>query len=105
LIASGHELETHALALFELVVFNVFFVETLLKPARYNKVIVRNEGNKWKRFSRQIVDVLLVHLTIGLSKDQSLLDIYSTQLTLFDVVSSFELRPIDPFVVAFRAST
>ncbi|CAF1406993.1 unnamed protein product [Rotaria sordida] len=37
--------------------------------------------------------------------DQSLLNIYSTQLTLFDVVSSFELRPIDPFVVAFRAST
>ncbi|CAF4203162.1 unnamed protein product, partial [Rotaria sordida] len=52
-----------------------------------------------------IVDVLLVHLTIGLSKDQSLLNIYSTQLTLFDVVSSFELRPVDPFVVAFRAST
>ncbi|CAF4290052.1 unnamed protein product, partial [Rotaria sordida] len=38
-------------------------------------------------------------------KDQSLLDIYSTQLILFDVVSSFELRPIDPFIVAFRAST
>ncbi|CAF4305709.1 unnamed protein product, partial [Rotaria sordida] len=37
--------------------------------------------------------------------DQSLLDIYSTQVILFDVVSSFELRPIDPFVVAFRAST
>ncbi|CAF1155837.1 unnamed protein product [Rotaria sordida] len=36
---------------------------------------------------------------------QSLLDIYSTQLILFDVVSSFELRSIDPFIVAFRAST
>ncbi|CAF1367987.1 unnamed protein product [Rotaria sp. Silwood1] len=35
--------------------------------------------------------------------DQSLLDIYSTQLTLFDVVSSVALRSIDPFVVAFRA--
>ncbi|CAF4856481.1 unnamed protein product, partial [Rotaria sp. Silwood2] len=35
--------------------------------------------------------------------DQSLLDIYSTQLTLFDVVSSVELRPIDSFVIAFRA--
>ncbi|CAF5118499.1 unnamed protein product, partial [Rotaria sp. Silwood1] len=31
------------------------------------------------------------------------LDIYSTQLTLFDVVSSFALRSIDPFVIAFRA--
>ncbi|CAF5111631.1 unnamed protein product, partial [Rotaria sp. Silwood1] len=35
--------------------------------------------------------------------DQSLLDIYSTQLALFIVVSSVELRPIDPFVIAFRA--
>ncbi|CAF5111118.1 unnamed protein product, partial [Rotaria sp. Silwood1] len=35
--------------------------------------------------------------------DQSLLDIYSTQLTLFDVVSSVALRSTDPFVVAFRA--
>ncbi|CAF5170570.1 unnamed protein product, partial [Rotaria sp. Silwood1] len=34
---------------------------------------------------------------------QSLLDIYSIQLTLFDVVSSGELRPIDSFIVAFRA--
>ncbi|CAF5069885.1 unnamed protein product, partial [Rotaria sp. Silwood1] len=34
--------------------------------------------------------------------DQLLLDIYFTQLTLFDVVSSVELRPIDPFVIAFR---
>ncbi|CAF3787178.1 unnamed protein product [Rotaria sp. Silwood1] len=32
---------------------------------------------------------------------QSRLDIYSIQLTLFDVVSSVELRTIDPFVVAF----
>jgi hypothetical protein len=31
------------------------------------------------------------------------LHIYSTQLTLFDVVSSVALRPIDPFVVAFQA--
>ncbi|CAF1528197.1 unnamed protein product, partial [Rotaria sp. Silwood1] len=35
--------------------------------------------------------------------DQSLLDIYSTHLTLFDVVSSVALRSIDPFVTAFRA--
>ncbi|CAF5177184.1 unnamed protein product, partial [Rotaria sp. Silwood1] len=34
--------------------------------------------------------------------DQSLLDIYSTQLTLLDVVSSAALRSIDPFVIAFR---
>jgi hypothetical protein len=33
---------------------------------------------------------------------KSLLDIYSTQLTLFDVVSSVALRPIDPFVITFR---
>ncbi|CAF3100517.1 unnamed protein product [Rotaria sp. Silwood2] len=68
---------------------------------------VRSEDDKWKRVSRQTVDVLLVylqsHVTIGLSQDQSLLDIYSTQLTLFDVVSSVELRPIDSFVIAFRA--
>ncbi|CAF5161726.1 unnamed protein product, partial [Rotaria sp. Silwood1] len=50
---------------------------------------VRNEDDEWERLSRQI--------------DQSLLDIYSTQLTLFDVVSSVALRSIDPFVVAFRA--
>ncbi len=30
------------------------------------------------------------------------MDIYSTQMTLFDVVSSVALRPIDPFVVALR---
>ncbi|CAF5100788.1 unnamed protein product, partial [Rotaria sp. Silwood1] len=35
--------------------------------------------------------------------NQALLDIYSTQLTLFDVVSSAALRSIDPFVIAFRA--
>ncbi|CAF1318201.1 unnamed protein product, partial [Rotaria sordida] len=67
---------------------------------------VRSEIDKWKRLSRQIVDVLLVHLqshaTIGSSKGQAILDIYSTQLTLFDVVSSVALRPIDPFIVAFR---
>ncbi|CAF4171381.1 unnamed protein product [Rotaria sordida] len=49
--------------------------------------------------------VMLSHDTLHSKQDQSLLNIYSTQLTLFDVVSSFELRPIDPFVVAFRAST
>ncbi|CAF1482008.1 unnamed protein product, partial [Rotaria sordida] len=37
------------------------------------------------------------------SKDQSLLDIYSTQVTNFIVVSLFELRLIDPFIVTFRA--
>ncbi|CAF1335107.1 unnamed protein product, partial [Rotaria sp. Silwood1] len=36
-------------------------------------------------------------------QNQTLLDIYSTQLTLFDVVSSVALRSIDPFVIAFRA--
>ncbi|CAF5174414.1 unnamed protein product, partial [Rotaria sp. Silwood1] len=61
---------------------------------------VRIEDDKWKRLSRQIVDLLLAHLQ---SQDQSLLDIYPTQLTLFDVVSSVALRSIDPFVVAFRA--
>ncbi|CAF4622239.1 unnamed protein product, partial [Rotaria sp. Silwood2] len=54
---------------------------------------VRNEDDKWKHLSRQIVDVLLVHL-------QS----YVT-IVLFDAVSSVELRPIDPFVIAFRAFT
>ncbi|CAF1451246.1 unnamed protein product [Rotaria sordida] len=37
------------------------------------------------------------------SKDQSLLDIYSTQLTNFIVVSLFELRLINPFIVTFLA--
>ncbi|CAF3733226.1 unnamed protein product [Rotaria sp. Silwood1] len=77
LLASGHEPETH-------VIVNS----------------VRIEDDKWNRLARQSVDVLLVHLQ---SQDQSLLDIYSTQLTLFDVVSSVELRSIDPFVIAFRA--
>ncbi|CAF4054074.1 unnamed protein product, partial [Rotaria magnacalcarata] len=36
---------------------------------------------------------------------QSLFDIYSIQLTLFDVISSIPLQPIDRFVVAFRALT
>ncbi|CAF5104032.1 unnamed protein product [Rotaria sp. Silwood1] len=61
---------------------------------------VQIEDDKWKRLSQQIIDVLLAHLQ---SQDQSLLDIYSTQLILFDVVSSVALRSIDPFVVAFRA--
>ncbi|CAF5027529.1 unnamed protein product, partial [Rotaria sp. Silwood1] len=43
---------------------------------------VQIEDDKWKRLSRQIVDLLLAHLQ---SQNQSLLDIYSTQLTLFDV--------------------
>ncbi|CAF1383156.1 unnamed protein product [Rotaria sp. Silwood1] len=43
---------------------------------------VKIEDDKWKRLSRQIVDLLLAHLQ---SQNQSLLDIYSTQLTLFDV--------------------
>jgi hypothetical protein len=63
-----------------------------------------NEIDKWKRPSRQIVDVLLVHSQLNTfpSSIKSLLDIYSTQLTLFDVVSSVTLRPIDPFVITFR---
>ncbi|CAF1260364.1 unnamed protein product [Rotaria sp. Silwood1] len=77
LLASGHEPETHVIV---------------------NSVGI--EDDKWNRLSRQSVDVLLVHLQ---SQDQSLLDIYSTQLTLFDVVLSIELRSIDPFVIAFRA--
>ncbi|CAF2804314.1 unnamed protein product [Rotaria sp. Silwood2] len=133
LLASGHEPETHALSALEPVVYDLFLVrlktdnkeleaqrmvivQTLLKLVRYNKALqlltvivdsVRSESDKWKRLSRQIVDVLLVHLQThaasGSSKGQSLLDIYSTQLTLFDVVSSVALRPIDPFVVAFRS--
>ncbi|CAF4839356.1 unnamed protein product, partial [Rotaria sp. Silwood2] len=99
----------------ELEAQRMVIVQTLLKLVRYNKALqlltvivdsVRSESDKWKRLSRQIVDVLLVHLQThaasGSSKGQSLLDIYSTQLTLFDVVSSVALRPIDPFVVAFR---
>ncbi|CAF5005565.1 unnamed protein product, partial [Rotaria sp. Silwood1] len=42
------------------------------------------------------------HALAALEPDQSLLDIYSTQLTLLDVVSSAALRSIDPFVIAFR---
>ena len=132
LLASGHEPETHALSAIEPVVYDLFLVrvkadnkeleaqrmvivQTLLKLVRYNKALqlltvivdsARSEIDKWKRLSRQIVDVLLGYLqsnaTVNLSKTQSLLDIYSTQLTLFDVVSSVALRPIDPFVVAFR---
>ncbi|CAF1363172.1 unnamed protein product [Rotaria sordida] len=58
-------------------------------------------------FHDKIVHGLLIHLqlhvTMASSKDQSLLDIYSTQLTNFIVVSLFELRLIDPFIVTFRA--
>ncbi|CAF1372778.1 unnamed protein product, partial [Rotaria sordida] len=36
-IASGHELETHALAALEPVVYDLFLVETLLELVRYNK--------------------------------------------------------------------
>ncbi|CAF5139552.1 unnamed protein product, partial [Rotaria sp. Silwood1] len=46
---------------------------------------VRHEDDKWKRLSR-------LHW---------FLDIYSIQLTLFDVTSSVALQLIDPFVVAF----
>ncbi|CAF1155871.1 unnamed protein product [Rotaria sordida] len=71
---------------------------------------VRHEGDKWKMFFTTNFRCTSCSFTItcystGLSKGQSLLDIYSTQVILFDVVSSFELRPIDPFVVASRAST
>ncbi|CAF1500410.1 unnamed protein product [Rotaria sp. Silwood1] len=91
LLASGHEPETHTLAALEPVLYDFFsFIVNS----------VRIEDDKWKRLSRQIVDLLLAHLQ---SQDQSLLDIYPTQLTLFDVVSSVALRSIDPFVVAFRA--
>ncbi|CAF1277551.1 unnamed protein product [Adineta ricciae] len=132
LLASGHEPETHALAALEPVVYDLFLVrlktdnkeleaqrmvivQTLLKLVRYNKALqlltvildsVRSEVDKWKRLSRQIVDIVLVHLqsniSISSSKTHPLLDIYSTQLTLFDVVSSVALRPIDPFVTAFH---
>ncbi|CAF2597592.1 unnamed protein product [Rotaria sp. Silwood2] len=63
------------------------------------------------RQSRGQMDMILVSLASDyrylfmyiMKNGKSLLDIYSTQLTLFDVVSLVELRPIDPFVVAFRA--
>ncbi|CAF1361714.1 unnamed protein product, partial [Rotaria sp. Silwood1] len=91
LLASGHEPETHALAALGPVLYDFFsFI--------VNSVQI--EDDKWKRLSRQIVDLLLAHLQ---SQNQALLDIYSTQLTLFDVVSSAALRSIDPFVIAFRA--
>ncbi|CAF4855211.1 unnamed protein product [Rotaria sp. Silwood1] len=72
LLASGHEAETHALAALESVLYDLFLIRVL----RLLTVIVdsvRNEDDKWKRLSRQIVDVLLVHLqshaTIGLSQN------------------------------------
>ncbi|CAF1341438.1 unnamed protein product [Rotaria sordida] len=37
--ASEHELETHALAALEPVVYDLFLVETLLELVRYNKVM------------------------------------------------------------------
>ncbi|CAF4056805.1 unnamed protein product, partial [Rotaria sordida] len=52
---SGHELETHALATLEPVVYDLFLVETLLELVRYNKTLqfltiiidsVLNEGDK-----------------------------------------------------------
>jgi hypothetical protein len=55
----------------ELEAQRMVIVQTLLKLVRYNKALqlltvivdsVRNESDKWKRLSRQIVDVLLVHL-------------------------------------------
>ncbi|CAF1504053.1 unnamed protein product, partial [Rotaria sp. Silwood1] len=68
---------------------------------------VRNEDDKWKRFSRQIVNVFLIHLqshvTIGLFKGQSLLDIYSTQLTLFGVVSSVNCDQLIHLLLLFEA--
>ncbi|CAF5135456.1 unnamed protein product, partial [Rotaria sp. Silwood1] len=104
LLASRHEPETHALAALKLVLYDYFslsFHVMCMYCKNNNRIYsVRNEDDKWKRLSRQIVDVLLAHLQ---SQDQSLLNIYSTQLTLFDVVSSVALRSIDPFVVAFRA--
>ncbi|CAF1211084.1 unnamed protein product [Rotaria sordida] len=108
-----------ALSALEPVVYDLFLVETLLELVRYNKTLqfltiivdsVRHEGDKWKMFFTTNFRCTSCSFTItcystGLSKGQSLLDIYSTQVILFDVVSSFELRPIDPFIVAFRAST
>ncbi|CAF3598174.1 unnamed protein product [Adineta steineri] len=133
LLASGHDPETHALSALEPVVYDLFLVrlktdnkeleaqrmvivQTLVKLVRYNKALklltvildsVRSEVDKWKRLSRQIVDALLgqiqLNVFVASYKGQSLLDIYSTQLTLFDVVSSVALRPIDPFVAAFHS--
>ncbi|CAF1443665.1 unnamed protein product, partial [Rotaria sp. Silwood1] len=53
LLASGHEPETHALAALEPVLYDFFsFI--------INSVQI--EDDKWKRLSRQIVDLLLAHL-------------------------------------------
>ncbi|CAF3891120.1 unnamed protein product [Rotaria sp. Silwood1] len=86
------------------------FLAPVLDLLVVKKIIVdsfRNTGNKWKSLSQLIVDVYFVHLqsyiTISSSKGQSLLNISSTQLTLFGIVSSVELQPIDPCVVAFRS--
>ncbi|CAF1354403.1 unnamed protein product [Rotaria sp. Silwood1] len=69
LLASGHEPETHALAALKAVLYD-FFLALRLFTVIVNKVQI--EDDKWKRLSRQIVYVLLVHLqshvTIGLSQ-------------------------------------
>ncbi|CAF4966981.1 unnamed protein product [Rotaria sp. Silwood1] len=96
-------------------VYQLEYFDLLAQASSRRQVVVKkiivdsfpNTGNKWKSLSQLIVDVYFVHLqsyiTISSSKGQSLLNISSTQLTLFGIVSSVELQPIDPCVVAFRS--
>ncbi|CAF0989463.1 unnamed protein product [Didymodactylos carnosus] len=132
-LASGNNPQTHALTALEPVVIDLFLVrykndnkeleaqrmvivQTLLKLVRYKKALqlltlilesVKSETEKWKKLSRQIIDILLINMqsaTYNKSVRISL-DLYTAYLRLFDSVSLAALRPIDPLCGAFKHVT
>ncbi|CAF1440632.1 unnamed protein product [Rotaria magnacalcarata] len=78
---------------------------TISSDTRY---VNTNENDFQAALLDLLVQLLLIRVDYSLldgDESQSLFDIYSIQLTLFDVISSIPLQPIDRFVVAFRALT
>ncbi|CAF3709101.1 unnamed protein product, partial [Rotaria socialis] len=72
------------------------------------KYVNTNENDFQAALLDLLVQLLLIRVDYSLldgDESQSLFDIYSIQLTLFDVILSIPLQPIDRFVVAFRALT
>ncbi|CAF0772812.1 unnamed protein product [Didymodactylos carnosus] len=132
-LASGNDPQTHALTALEPVVVDLFLVrfkndnkeleahrivivQTLLKLVRYKKALqlltlildsVKSETEKWKKLSRQIVDVLLISMQSAIYNKpiKVSLELYSAYLQLFDVVSSAALRPVDPLCSSFKHVT
>ncbi|CAF5004174.1 unnamed protein product, partial [Rotaria sp. Silwood1] len=106
---AGYDVSSHFI--YHISEFLVMLAHDILHSKQFIKALqwltiivdsVRNEDDKWKRFSRQIVNVFLIHLqshvTIG---SITFGYIFYTINTIWCCIIC-ELRPTDPFVVAFR---